>query len=75
VVATWGLAGGIVSITPLEPTTPGAIDALVDDAADVLRFLGLPSRPAVVNLTARIPMEDRSNGSSADVIAGGWGRC
>jgi hypothetical protein len=49
VVATWGLRGGIVSITPLEPIPPGAIDALVDDAADVLRFLGLPSRPAVVN--------------------------
>jgi hypothetical protein len=52
VVATWGLAGGIVSITPLEPIPSGAIDALVDDAADVLGFLGLPSRPAVVNLTA-----------------------
>jgi hypothetical protein len=51
-VATWGLSGGIVSITPLEPTTPRAIDALVDDAADVLRFLGLPNRPAVVNWPA-----------------------
>ena len=48
VLATWGLAGGRVSIAPLEPISPRALEALVADAAEVLRFLGLPDAPAAV---------------------------
>jgi hypothetical protein len=48
VVATWGLPGGVVSIRPLELIPAGALNALVEDAASVSRFLGFPDRPAVV---------------------------
>lgn len=48
VVATWGVPGGVVTIDPLEHLTVDVVDALVEDAADVLRFLELPARPAVV---------------------------
>jgi Winged helix DNA-binding domain len=48
VVATWGLADGILSIRLLEPVDVTAIEALRKDAAAVLRFLGLPRRPAAV---------------------------
>jgi hypothetical protein len=48
VVATWGLADGVVTIRTLEPVEATAIEALRKDAASVLRFLGLPRRPAVV---------------------------
>ena len=48
VVATWGLAGGKVTITRLEPIADDVLAALVKDAADVLRFLGLPRRETVV---------------------------
>lgn len=48
VVATWGLPGGVVSLRPLESIAGSALDALINDAADVLRFLGLPDKPAVV---------------------------
>jgi Winged helix DNA-binding domain len=48
VVATWGLAGGRVSIKPLEPISADALEALVEDATNVLFFLGLPDTPAVV---------------------------
>lgn len=44
VVGTWALAGGTVSIRPLEPVSPHDLDALDHDAADVLRFLGMPDR-------------------------------
>ena len=47
VVATWGLADGTVTIRLLEQITPAALRALRTDAEDVLRFLGLPPRPAV----------------------------
>ena len=47
VVATWGLADGTVSIRALEPIGAAALRALHTDALDVLRFLGLPERPAV----------------------------
>ena len=46
VVATWGLAGGVVTLTCLEPVHAEVLDALVQDAAAVLRFLGLPHRDA-----------------------------
>jgi hypothetical protein len=52
VVATWGLRDGIVTITPLEKIARVALESLVDDAADVLRFLGLPERPVVVDRTS-----------------------
>jgi Winged helix DNA-binding domain len=48
VVATWSLANGVVTIAPLEPIADGDLGALADDAADVLRYLDLPDRPAVV---------------------------
>jgi hypothetical protein len=48
VIATWGLPAGGVEIRPLEPIPSSALDALIDDAGDVLRFLGLPDRPVVV---------------------------
>ena len=48
VVATWGLAGGNVTITRLEPIADDVRAALVKDAADVLRFLGLPRTETVV---------------------------
>ena len=49
VVATWRLAGGRVTIALLEPVadTP-RFAALERDAAEVLRYLGLPDTPVVV---------------------------
>ena len=41
-VATWGLAGGVVTIRPVGPITPGTRAALRAEADDVLRYLGLP---------------------------------
>ncbi|MGV8966465.1 MAG: winged helix DNA-binding domain-containing protein [Cellulomonas sp.] len=38
-VATWGLAGGVVSVTPLEPLPAAVTRALDREALDVLRFL------------------------------------
>jgi hypothetical protein len=38
-----------MSITLREPICSAALDALIDDAADVLRFLGFAYRPPVVN--------------------------
>ena len=48
VAATWGLADGTVTIRTLEPVTATDIEALRKDADAVLRFLGLPRRPALV---------------------------
>jgi Winged helix DNA-binding domain len=48
VVASWGLAGGTLTIRPLEQIDPAALDVLHTDAAAVLRFLGLPPSPALV---------------------------
>lgn len=48
VVATWGLAGGVVSLRPLAPIPARALAALRVDARDVLRFLGMPPRELVV---------------------------
>ncbi len=45
VVATWGLPGGRVNVTPLEPMPAPARRALARDGADVLRFLGLRPGP------------------------------
>ncbi len=46
--ATWGPAGGVVSVQPLEPISGAVAAALERDAVDVLRFLreGQPSRAA-----------------------------
>ena len=49
VVGTWGLADGTVSIRALEQIRPAASKALRADARYVLRFLGLPPRPAVLS--------------------------
>jgi hypothetical protein len=46
VVGTWSLRGGTVRIVALEPIPEEAVTPLIQDAADVLRFLGLPDRPA-----------------------------
>ncbi len=48
VVATWSLTAGVVRIAPLEPISDGPLSELVADATDVLRYLGLPDRPADV---------------------------
>jgi hypothetical protein len=48
VVATWRLAGGVLTIDYLERVPAAAHTALVEDGAAVLRFLGLPDRPVVV---------------------------
>jgi hypothetical protein len=47
-VATWTLAKGTLSITPLESITSSVADALLDDATRVLSYLELPATPAVV---------------------------
>jgi Winged helix DNA-binding domain len=49
VVATWGLADGAVTIRMLEPVAETVTAALRKDAAAVLRFLGLPPRPAALD--------------------------
>jgi DNA glycosylase AlkZ-like len=46
VVGTWSLRDGNVKIVPLEPVRDEAVRLLIEDAADVLRFLGLPDQPA-----------------------------
>ena len=48
VVATWALADGLVSLTPLANIPRAALAALRLEADDVLRFLGLPPKPCVV---------------------------
>jgi hypothetical protein len=47
-VATWGLSAGRLTIRLLETVPTEQVDALVADAAEVLRFLELPDRPAAV---------------------------
>jgi hypothetical protein len=47
-VATWGVSDGVLTVSALEPVRPAALKALRADARDVLRFLGLPDRPAVI---------------------------
>ncbi len=48
VVATWAMPGGVVTIEPLAPLTRPVRRGLTEDAADVLRYLGLEPRPALV---------------------------
>jgi len=48
VVALWSLAGGTPALTPLAPIGRRDLAALRADAADVLRYLGLPESPLVV---------------------------
>ena len=48
VVATWSMPGGVVTIDPLETLSRPVVRKLVEDAVDVLRFLQLEPRPAVV---------------------------
>ena len=48
VVATWATPDRIVTITALESIPTRARAALTNDAADVVRFLDLPARPAVI---------------------------
>jgi hypothetical protein len=51
VVGTWSLRGGAVTIAPLESVRDEDVARLIDDAADVLRYLGLPHRRAVISAT------------------------
>jgi hypothetical protein len=44
--ATWSLSGGQLALTPFAPLAAADEAALLADADDVLRFLGLPPRPA-----------------------------
>lgn len=48
VVATWTVNRGAIRISALEPLPPKVVDALVRDADDVGRFLGLARRAAAV---------------------------
>jgi hypothetical protein len=48
VVATWGLAGGVVAVKAIAPIATRARAALVADAARVLHFFGLPDRAPVI---------------------------
>jgi hypothetical protein len=48
VVASWGLADGTVTIRLLEQVDAVALAALREDAAAVLRFVGLPPRDALL---------------------------
>ncbi len=48
VAGTWNLTGGRLTLAPLQPLTAGVLSDLEADAADVLRFLGLPDRPLAV---------------------------
>jgi hypothetical protein len=43
VAATWGLSGGVISITLREPICSAALDALIDVAADVRAFSAFPT--------------------------------
>jgi hypothetical protein len=43
--ATWSLSGGQLTLTPFAPLAAADEAALMADADDVLRFLGLPPRP------------------------------
>lgn len=47
VVATWGLGAAGLTIRLLEPVAASDLDALLHDAAAVLRFLDLPAATAV----------------------------
>lgn len=44
-VATWGLAGGTITVRVLEPIGTATRRAIEADAADVLRYLDLPPKP------------------------------
>lgn len=44
----WALSRGTVDLRPLETVQPAALESLREEAADVLRYLGLPDRPATV---------------------------
>jgi hypothetical protein len=74
VAATWGLSGGVMSITLREPIGSAALDALIDDAADVLRFSAFPTAlPSSKDAGADCA---RAGGSTPSRIAraAGWGR-
>ena len=43
--ATWSLSGGQLTLTPFAPLAAADEAALLADADDVLRFLGLPPLP------------------------------
>lgn len=45
VAGIWTLSDGVVTIKPLRRLTPGELAALEAEAADVLRYLGLPPAP------------------------------
>ena len=47
-VGTWGLAGGVVTLRPIERLRRADLAALRADAGDVLRYLGLPPTDVVV---------------------------
>ena len=48
VVGTWGLGGTTLTVKLLEQVAAQHVDALRDDAADVLRFLGVTDRTDVI---------------------------
>jgi len=48
VAGIWSAPGGAVTLTALRPLSPAVRADLEAEAADVLRFLDLPSAPLVV---------------------------
>jgi hypothetical protein len=44
--ATWRLAGGLITIQPLQPLSPNERRSLSTDAGAILNYLGLPPAPA-----------------------------
>jgi hypothetical protein len=52
-VGTWSLRGGIITIVPLEAIRDEDVELLIQDGTDVLRYLGLPNRPAVIAAPGR----------------------
>jgi hypothetical protein len=50
-VATWTLPAGVVTITRLERISNHDLELLLEDATDVMRYLGLAPRPAVISAT------------------------
>jgi hypothetical protein len=45
VIGTWTIPSGVVTLQTAEPMTADVIAILQDEAADVLRFLGLAPAP------------------------------
>ena len=64
VAGTWTLPNGVVTLTPLRRLTSAELAALEVEAADVLRFLGLPRAPLRMDRPNAGDVEPRAPGLS-----------